>query len=226
MFLGGGNENICEGESYTIAGNTYTETGSYVHDLTTASGCDSTLVLVLAVDEMPDPAYLEETICEGEFYFLGNSAYNATGLYTATVQTSGGCDSLVTLNLTVSDPETELNEIICPGESFSVGNNNYNSTGTYVENLTSSLGCDSVVTLNLQVLTPIQTNLTEHLDAQLGVLETGNTATHVMRHHDDVTRIPRCHLSRVMVSYTSFSGTHAMPHDKTMTSRWCHMTST
>lgn len=157
------NVNICEGESVVSNGNTYTETGSYVHELTTVSGCDSTFVLVLVVDEVPEPAYVEATICEGEFYFLGNAAYDETGLYMASLETSGGCDSMVTLNLTVSAPETELNETICPGESVTVGNNDYNATGTFVETLTSSLGCDSVVTLNLEVLPEIETTLNEEI---------------------------------------------------------------
>jgi gliding motility-associated-like protein len=42
---------ICEGDSYSFAGNTYTETGGYPVTLTAANGCDSVVTLILLVME-------------------------------------------------------------------------------------------------------------------------------------------------------------------------------
>ena len=155
------NESICEGESVFFAGTTYTETGSYVHNLTSFYDCDSTVVLVLDVSPQPEPTYLDETICEGDFYILGNAAYDDPGLYTAFLTTPSGCDSAVTLQLNVSAPLTELVETICPGESYTVGTTDYNSTGLYSQMLVSSLGCDSTVNLDLTVQPMIETELDE-----------------------------------------------------------------
>src|SRR5690606_35615272 len=94
-------ETICEGESVSLGGNVYNSSGNYSETLTTASGCDSIVNLELTVN----PTFvvnLVETICEGESVSLGGNVYNTTGNYSETLTTTTGCDSIVSLNLTVN----------------------------------------------------------------------------------------------------------------------------
>ena len=65
-------------------------------------------------------------ICPGES-FMG---YKKTGVYTDTLKTSGGCDSLVTLNLTVA-PKVSLG----PGRTFCVGDTLVLNPGQYSQYL-------------------------------------------------------------------------------------------
>lgn len=44
---------------------------------------------------------VSDSICEGLSYELGNSSYSATGIYVDSLLTSIGCDSIVTLDLTI-----------------------------------------------------------------------------------------------------------------------------
>ncbi len=155
-------ENICEGESITITDgiNTYVhdETGAYSHILQSSSGCDSIVNLALFVYPVPEPVSIQATICQGEFFFIGDFfAFNTPGFHTATIESIGGCDSTVTVNLSINAPLTEIDTIICPGEEVIIGSNTYNTTGFYTTTLPSYLGCDSIINLDLTVQTPIAT---------------------------------------------------------------------
>src|SRR5690606_9273690 len=76
--------------------------------------------------------------------------------------TASGCDSIVTLNLTVNPTfAVNLVETICEGESVSLGGNVYNTSGNYSETLTTTTGCDSLVNLDLTVNPTFVVNLVE-----------------------------------------------------------------
>jgi len=154
---------ICNGESYTVGTNTYTATGSYDNFFVTPAGCDSLLVLNLTVLPTPQTT-LTQSICNGESFTVGTSTYSASGIYTDVLTAANGCDSTVTLNLTVlPTPQTTLTISICDNETYSVGTSTYNMPGTYTDVLTAANGCDSTVTLNLTVLPTFQTTLTQSI---------------------------------------------------------------
>ena len=160
---------ICQGQTYTennfdVAGE---EAGvfTYTQNLETSLGCDSTVTLTLTVNPIYNPVF-DVVICEGESYTENNFNENATGTYTQNLQTENGCDSIVTLNLTVNPVKTtNLEATICSGATYS--ENNFNVTPivdgselepgqkykdlTYTQNLQTYLGCDSTVTLTLHV---------------------------------------------------------------------------
>src|SRR5690606_37886798 len=61
---------LCFGESFTVNGNTYVESGVYVDTLQSVSGCDSIVTLNLTV--LPELAFNNEiVICEGETITVG-----------------------------------------------------------------------------------------------------------------------------------------------------------
>ncbi|GJM32326.1 MAG: hypothetical protein DHS20C18_13270 [Saprospiraceae bacterium] len=157
-------ESICEGESIVITDgiNTYTHTttGAYSHVLQSSEGCDSLVNLALFVYPVPSPVYIIETICPDEYFFIGDFfAFNSPGIHTATIESIGGCDSTVTVNLSINDPLTTIDTTICPGQEVVIGSETYDVTGFYTTTLTSYLGCDSIVELDLIVQTPIETIL-------------------------------------------------------------------
>ena len=66
-----------------------------------------------------------------------------------------GCDSLVTLNLTIETSASSLNATIAQGQSYLFDNQNLTTAGSYSMTLQNAAGCDSVVTLNLTVVEPL-----------------------------------------------------------------------
>ena len=58
----------------------------------------------------------------GDSYVLGTQTLTASGTYTETFTANTGCDSIVTLNLTVLPNLTEiLDAEICVGDSYVLG---------------------------------------------------------------------------------------------------------
>ncbi|MBK7428113.1 MAG: hypothetical protein IPI60_14350, partial [Saprospiraceae bacterium] len=157
------NEEICDGDSYTIGSSVYTTSGTYTDILTDVHGCDSTVILNLTVHPLFE-TLLNEEICDGDSYTVGTSIYTSSGTYTDILPDVNGCDSTVILNLTVHPLfETFLNEEICDGDSYTVGTSIYTTSGTYTDILPDVHGCDSTIILNLTVHPLSETVLTEEI---------------------------------------------------------------
>jgi gliding motility-associated-like protein len=142
---------ICQGESFIVGNNTYTSTGVFVTNFQSIHGCDSIVTLNLTVHS-PVTQMLFAEICQGESYSVGSAIYTSTGVFETTLEGINGCDSIVTLDLTVHPLYAEsLTAEICQGEIYTVGGETYASTGVFITDLQSIHGCDSIVTLNLTV---------------------------------------------------------------------------
>ena len=142
---------ICQGETYTWHDAAYTEAGQYIDTLQTLKGCDSICTLILTVN--PTYAFADEaTICEGEAYSWHGHDYRQAGIYTDSLQTIHGCDSIWTLTLTVNPIFNVTDEAtICQGETYTWHNAAYTEAGQYIDTLQTLKGCDSICTLILTV---------------------------------------------------------------------------
>jgi hypothetical protein len=142
---------ICAGESVTVGGQTFNATGRYTVVLQNSVGCDSTITLNLNVSEGGSKSQLDTTICKGGIVTYGGQTFTSTGVYQI-VYPSGVCRDTLLLNLVVNDVvRSSISREICEGSSVTVGNTSYTATGIYTITLTSAGGCDSIVTLNLTV---------------------------------------------------------------------------
>ncbi|MEO0726318.1 MAG: gliding motility-associated C-terminal domain-containing protein [Bacteroidota bacterium] len=175
---------ICDGEVYNIGGVDYSITGMHQEVIPSlVTGCDSTITLDLTVHPVFDQM-ISAIICDGESVMVGDSTYTTTGMWPTLMSTVEGCDSLVTLDLTVLPVlTTSLNETLCAGESYTVGTSTYSATGVYVDTLTSSFGCDSIITLDLVVPDFIETFLVESICDN----ETFTVGTEVFNETNDYT---------------------------------------
>ena len=145
--------NIKEGESYMWKGENYNKSGVYYKAYIATNGCDSVMTLELNVLSTIIAPEENVIICYGESYKWNGKEYSTTGAYIDTLQSAQGCDSIVTLNLTVL-PEVvgvEESATICSGESYTWRGGEYTESGVYSDTLQSVEGCDSVVSLNLKV---------------------------------------------------------------------------
>ncbi|MCR5497962.1 MAG: T9SS type B sorting domain-containing protein [Paludibacteraceae bacterium] len=143
---------ICSGASYQAYGFDESAAGTYTQQLKNVSGADSLVTLVLEVLPTYDDT-VSQTIIQGDSYtFLGNT-YDTEGLYTTRLQTVAGCDSFVTLNLSViSGSSDTIRASICSGASYQENGFDENIAGTYTQQLKNVSGADSLVTLVLEVL--------------------------------------------------------------------------
>ena len=94
---------ICNNQTpYNWNGQSYSNSGIYTKTLTNATGCDSIATLALTVNNS-STSTTTTTICANQtpFNWNGQSYYNS-GTYTKMLINAKGCDSTLTLNLTVT----------------------------------------------------------------------------------------------------------------------------
>ena len=143
--------NICDGDSFEFDGEMLTEEGHYETTTISSEGCDSTTVLMLELLPVYDivrPAM----ICYGDSAEFNGQNYFESGIYSTTLSSVHGCDSTVTLDLTVLDSlGSDFSAVICEGEQFDFNGEMLTEPGTYETIYSASMGCDSTLVLYLEV---------------------------------------------------------------------------
>ncbi len=125
------------------------------------NGCDS-LVLVRTTLSTQNTLTITATVCAGDSARLFNRWYKTSGIFKDSVPGVGGCDSVVTLVLTVSSKSTgSFSKTICAGDSIKVGVHIYRSAGVYLDTLKNRTGCDSMVTTTVSIFNTDTTFLTK-----------------------------------------------------------------
>lgn len=142
---------ICAGSTYEFKDITATSAGPYQTIVTDANGCDSVFMIELVVLP-PLEETIDEEICQGKIYTLGDISANETGQYQTTLKTAEGCDSIVTVNLAVvpADPQIQ-EETICKGNVFEWRGMTYDEAGEYTDAVSIPGECDEVHILQLEV---------------------------------------------------------------------------
>jgi len=151
------NVTICAGQTHTFNGITYSTSQTGLKDTFATSGCDSIVTLNLTV--IPYITHTTNvTICAGIPYVFNGITYYTSQAGLKDTFTTAGCDSIVTLNLTVTPYKTNtVNTTICAGIPFVFNGITYYTSQTGLKDTFATSGCDSIVTLNLTV-TPYKTN--------------------------------------------------------------------
>ena len=118
----------------------------------------------LTVLPISQPTIQYDTICWGETYIWNGIEYNTTGSYTDTLTNIYGCDSIVTLCLTIL-PEVQYfsaDTLLCHGVACHWRDQSFTSAGIYNDTIRNTLSCDSLIyTLHLAYLPA-----TQHIEAQ------------------------------------------------------------
>ena len=114
-----------------------------------ALGCDSVIRLDLTIANATARTDVVST-CDSLTWIDGNTYTLSNDTVSYTLTNAAGCDSVVTLDLTITN-STFGTDIITTCDSLTwIDGNTYtssNETATYT--LTNSVGCDSIVTLDL-----------------------------------------------------------------------------
>jgi hypothetical protein len=88
----------------------------------------------------------------------GQYEWMESGTYLDTIGNSGGCDSIITINLTIlHQSEAEITVSTC--NSFvAPGGDILSASGIYTDTIPNAAGCDSVIVINLTI-TPLDTTV-------------------------------------------------------------------
>ena len=175
---------ICQGDSVLIFGNYETIAGTYKDTVVASTGCDSILTQTLIVNPTYNQNLGTVTICSGDSALILGNYETIAGVYTDTLQTINGCDSIITQTLNV-DPvhvfDLGNDTVFCGGNTLVLdagsGASSYlwqnnatppyqnqtlmvNTTGIYYVNVTLG-SCSTSDTINVTVNPIITTNLSD-----------------------------------------------------------------
>ncbi len=156
-------------EGIIIGKNVVNLAGNYEFIFQSALGCDSIVLLNLAVDGTPEPIIIEdegiaEEICTGVInrnlclkdlpFEIGQNTFWQGGNFDLTYTAPDGCTNDFVLNLSVEENINRLEETICTGSGYLLNTIEYTETGIYMDTLfgVTVNNCDSIIILNLTVL--------------------------------------------------------------------------
>lgn len=180
-----GNNSFCQGDNITLTAtgaNTYawsnastntsitvSNAGTYTVTGTDANGCSNIATKTVSVN----PTYnvpLTHSICQGESYNFYGQNLTTAGTYTHTLQTVNGCDSVLTLSLSVKalpTPTITGNTSLCEGETTTLTANggvsyawsnaatansiNVSQSGVYIVTATNAEGCSAPASVTVTV---------------------------------------------------------------------------
>lgn len=144
---------ICEGDFFAFAGKKWTIDTTVCELYNAENACDSTHCVTISIKPK---AYftIDKSICKGDFFEFDKKKYNTAGNYKVLLIAQNGCDSIVTINLSISPIDTvKATELICENSSYSIGNQVFKNAGIYTVKLKDQqTGCDSIVILNLKIV--------------------------------------------------------------------------
>lgn len=104
-----GNDTIIACDSLVSPSGNYTWTmsGNYVDTITSPLGCDSVVNISLTLNNS-STGQLTTSACNTYTSPSGNNTWTSSGTYTDVVQNSVGCDSIITINLTINTVDTNV----------------------------------------------------------------------------------------------------------------------
>ncbi len=131
-----------------VAGTTDFDPGPNIYPVFGTSD-ESPFVLKLSRCLNPTTTELHINACGS--YTLNNEIFDTSGVYKQIIPNGYGCDSVITLYLTINKQFKQQNVSICEGESFYAGSALQTTEGTYRDTLHTTTGCDSIVETQLTV---------------------------------------------------------------------------
>ena len=122
---------------------------TYTVTVTDANSCTKTQNFTIT-----EPAAITGSssisICQGDSVKIGTNYFKTAGQHIATILASNGCDSVVTLNLTIKERSfSSMSKSVC--DAYEFNGMTITQSGIYKDTLLNASGCDSVVTLNLTI---------------------------------------------------------------------------
>ncbi|MBK8681145.1 MAG: hypothetical protein IPN31_04410 [Bacteroidetes bacterium] len=172
---------ICDGAEYILPdGSLVSISGTYSTTLTSISGCDSIITTNLNIISSYTTT-VDAEICDGAEYILPDGTTTSiAGIYSTTLISVFGCDSIITTNLNIiSSYTTTVDAEICDDAEYILPDGSTTSiAGTYTTTLTSAFGCDSIITTNLNIISSYSTTVdAEICDGADYILPDGTTTS-------------------------------------------------
>lgn len=181
---------LCSGKTITFGNQNITTAGVYYHTFNGVLGnCDSTVKLTV-INAAPTVSNLNRIGCGS--LIINGKTYTQTGQFKDTITNVAGCDSVITLNLTINTGGASIRTFnISACNQYVLNGKTYSQSGTYRDTLmgASTSGCDSILVLNL---TLNKNGLTQNITACKNYVFNGQTLTQSGVYYDTLTNAASC----------------------------------
>lgn len=171
-------DTICDNQTLAFFDTVLNTTGDYLHKGTTQNGCDSSVTMHLLVAQR---AYTDDTrtVCDSMTWIDNVTYFRDTAEVKDTLATVFGCDSTVTLYLTVHHSTySQTIDTFCQGSQYQFRDHLLDEGGYYADTLATHEGCDSVIAIALTRLATPQIDIIHDYDC--------DSLYHHLEAHSDV----------------------------------------
>ena len=133
-------------------GAVYDSTGIYLAYVSAPAGCDNIITTDFTL--LPNPVgSMTASECSPYTSPSGNYTWTTPGIYMDTVLTQAGCDSVLTIDLSIIPSTTSSIEAsACLSYTSPSGNYTWTTSGLYTDVITNAAGCDSTISIDLSIV--------------------------------------------------------------------------
>jgi gliding motility-associated-like protein len=156
-------ETACDSYTSPSSNNVWTTSNTYIDTIPNTAGCDSIITINLTINNS-NTGTDTQVACNTYTWIDGNTYTADNNTATFTLINAAGCDSVVTLDLTINNSTTGTDTQVACNNYTWIDMVNYtanNSTATHLIVGGANNGCDSIVTLDLTI-----TNVVYGIDTQ------------------------------------------------------------
>ncbi len=142
---------VCESYYWDIPNQTYYSSQTIIDTIPNHVGCDSIITLNLTIYPIYNDT-TDVTQCGSYHWNQTGLDYQLSGYYSDSLQSVFGCDSVITLNLTILNTSNTISETSCDSYLWPINGQTYTVSGQYIDTILNAVGCDSIITLDLTII--------------------------------------------------------------------------
>ena len=143
-------DTLCFGDSLIVVDKVLKESGHYEFSTLRPDGLSTWNIVDLCILPPIPETVVADTILQGESYEWYGIIYTTPGTYTLTLSSVHGCDSVVTLQLNISN-SIAVKDSVTACDSYTWNDSIYTTSGEYRYTTTDSNGNDSTTILHLTI---------------------------------------------------------------------------
>lgn len=133
------------------------------------------------------------SICDGDSVLVGQKTYKLKGVYTDTLTSSLGADSLVRTIIEIVKPVSSYySTSICRGDTVLIGNKKYTVAGSYIDTFAGYRSCDSVLYTDIKFINSSGSSAYFVICKGDTVMINGNPITVAGNYHDTLENYLGC----------------------------------
>ena len=143
-------DTLCFGDSLIVVDKVLKESGHYEFSTLRPDGLSTWNIVDLCILPPIPETVVVDTILQGEIYWWNGNIYAEAGIYFDTLTSIHGCDSVVALQLNISN-SIAAKDSVTACDSYTWNDSIYTTSGEYRYTTTDSNGNDSTTILHLTI---------------------------------------------------------------------------